>query len=231
MKIKLLVLFLPLLCFGQKQDETFKVKFRVPGAEKQWEREFIVKGSPYLNKEFVKGQTFLYGKIHEERKMRYNAYYDHIEILEPDSTISHLIKNADIDADINDKIYRFVNYLDHQNKQSGFLTPLNDGRTVLYSRTKKIISNPYLPEHGYEQFQPPQFIVVSSYYIKRPNKDAVPLLGLSRKEVFAVLWDKYNALRKFAKENKIQLRTEEEVISVLAYYDHLQKEEKETFEN
>jgi hypothetical protein len=60
----------------------------------------------------------------------------------------------------------------------------------------------------------------------------MPLNDLSRKEIFAVLWEHYSDLRKYARENKLRMRTEEEVIQVLDYYDSiLSKQGKgETFE-
>ena len=70
----------------------------------------------------------------------------------------------------------------------------------------------------------PSSLRKKTYFVKGSNKPAIPLAHLSRKEVFAVLWDKYSELRKYARNNKLHMRTEEEVIQVLSYYDSLKVE-------
>ena len=70
-------------------------------------------------------------------------------------------------------------------------------------------------------------LIIMANYIQKENREAKPLAHLSRKEVFAVLWEKYSELRKYARKNKLQMRDEKEVIQVLGHYDFLMAQEKE----
>ncbi len=190
------------------------------------ERDFVVEGSPYLDKEFKPGRWRLANRSSQEASMRYNAYYDAIQLHQNGDTF-FLRKSLDVEAEIEGRRYQFVDFLDHGNRKSGYMTPLNQGNTVLYLRNTKILIPPHRPQHGYDLPKPPKFVSKMEYYLKQKNKPAKPLQNLSRKEVFAVLWDRYSELRKYARQNKLNMRTKEEVIQVLKYYDTLKSVEQE----
>ncbi len=219
----LLAILLPVICLAQADDEPFKITTRDIN---RIEHEYLVAGSPYLDQEFKLGQWFLYGKKQKELAMRFDAYHDAVQFLQDDQKV-FLSKSKDIEAHIDGKTYQYIDYLDHGNLKAGYFIRLNDGETLLYLRTIKTIKGPIDPENGYTQFKPPKFETNVSYYIKPKGKPAMPLLGLSRKEVFAVLWDKYSELRTYAREHKFQVRDEAETVMLLAYYDQLKADERE----
>ncbi|WP_273565793.1 hypothetical protein [Maribacter halichondriae] len=190
------------------------------------QRDFVVEGSPYLDKEFKPGRWKLANRSSQEASMRYNGYYDAIQLNQNGDTF-YLRKSPDVTAEIGGIRYEFVAYLNHGNLKSGYMTPLNQGNTVLYLRSTKILIPPRRPQHGYDLPKPPKFESRMEYYLKQKNRPAKALLNLSRKEVFAVLWDKYSELRKYAKQNKLDMRSQEEVIQVLKYYDTLKSVEQE----
>ncbi len=218
----LLAILFPVICMAQA-DAPFKITTRDIN---RIEHEYLVAGSPYLDQEFKLGQWFLNGKKQKELAMRYDAYHDAVQFLQDEQKV-YLSKSKDIEAQIDGKTFQYIDYLDHSNLKSGYFSPLNDGETLLYLRIIKTIKGPVDPENGYTQFKPPTFETSVLYYIKPKGKPATPLLGLSRKEVFAVLWDKYSELRTYARERKLNVRDEAEAVAILAYYDQLKAEERE----
>jgi len=182
--------------------------------------EWSVNGSVYPDDQFQEGYATINGMNKQGLMLRYDAYHDEIEYLDDNGKVKLLPNGANVETLIGSLLYRKLAYLDYGNLKCGFFVPLNEGKTQLYLRnTKSILYQ--TPENGYETFEPPRFVLNTQYYLKRKDKPAMPLNDLSRKEVFAVLWEHFTDLRSYARENKLRMRTEGEVIQVLAYYDTL----------
>ncbi len=225
---------LPILTFGQYEEENVKVRLRFPvqgasggvSSTVEWEeREFIVSGSVYFDKTFKSGKILKDGKLQAESLMRYNPFRDHFELQTSENSPQLMVKSGNVEAMLDGKIYQYVTYEDKEQQKQGYMNPLNDGPTYLYARTVKEVPIIDLPDHGYEDFKSPAFATKHYYYIKRNDRPAIKLYALSRKEVFAVLWDKYSELRQYARKNKLHMRNEDEVIQVLEYYDTLKSED------
>ena len=221
------LLVLPLTLFGQmtvvKEGDVYKIKFKEAGSSSDTERRFIVKGHPYLTEQFKLGRVIVKGKS-TQKLLRYDAYHDKFEWSDTDEKTVEILKTPDISVEFEGNTYSYLSYIDHGNEKWAYLNPLNEGATQLLVQKRKTILPFKKPDHGYEVSRLPEFIEERTYFIKRKNKPAVPLAHLSRKEVFAVLWDKYSELRKYARNNKLHMRDEEEVIQVLSYYDSLKVE-------
>jgi hypothetical protein len=220
----ILAVLIPAIFFGQDDDPPFKITVKDID---RIERDYIVEGTPYLNQEFKLGYWYLDGRKQKELAMRFDAYHDAVQLMQDDQKV-FMSKSADIEARFDGKTYRYIDYMDHGNQKEGYFTPLNEGETLLYLRTIKSIKGPVKPENGYAEFKQPLFQTTISYYIKPKGKPAMPLLGLSRKEVFAVLWDKYSELRSYARTHKLNIRDEAEAVAILAYYDQLKTEDRKT---
>lgn len=231
---RLIILFffllLPILLLSQRpvrydvfeaSEGVFKIKVS-EGLD--FQRDYEVQGSPYLEIEFKEAKWIVKGQFEKKVKMRYDAYRDNIQLIQ-NGKQAILVKNLAIEAEIAKTRYRYLDYLDHDNLKSGYMNPLNDSKTMLYARIIKIVKPPIFPLHGYNFITPATFETKIIHYIQRAGKTPTPLQDLSRKEVFAVLWDKYSALKKYARHNKLHMRTEAEVIKVLSYYDQLKGEE------
>lgn len=203
----------------EEPGDVFKVRIQNMGG---FERYLTVQGSPYIDDEFQEGKWIVKGQFERKVKMRHHAYHDEIQLIQNGKQVL-MVKEGDVEASIAGKRYQYRNFLEKDNIISGYLIPLNKGKTKLYVRHIKIVRPPWLPLNGYDVLEPPKFETKTIYYIERLGKTPTPLQDLSRKEVFAVLWDKYSKLRKYARKNKLWIRTEEEAIAILAYYDSLRE--------
>ncbi len=226
MKLIFLLFFfvfpLTILC-QLSEAEPVIISYKLPGAST--DRQVYVSGNAYWNQEFKTGKIFLHGKGQKTAFLRYDAYRDRFEILKGKDILGYVYKDSDVNIILEREKIEYIEYLDHGNLKKGYFIPLNLGQTVLYLRRQKIIPEIELPEHGYEDFKPPAFEKKITYYLRKKDSPAKELNDLSRKEVFAVLWDKYSELRQYARKNRLYMRTEEEVIRVLAHYDSLKAKE------
>ncbi|WP_299532264.1 hypothetical protein [Ulvibacterium sp.] len=210
------LLLFSLILMAQPSEKEVKMTLWRNGTLADWS----VGGTVYWDKEFKKGFALLNGHKNKELLLRYDAYSDEIEYLDDEDKRMLFQRSEYMGAIIDSITYRYIDYLDGGEKKSGFFNPLNEGETILYLRNTKTIFYK-APENGYESFIPPKFIQNTSYYLKRKDRPAMPLNDLSKKEIFAVLWEHYADLRTYARENKLRMRTVEEVIQVLNYYDSL----------
>lgn len=225
--------------FSQDTDEPVKIRFDLEkgSANIDYEREFVVKGSPYLNEEYQIG-SIVQGESRKEALIRYNAYYDHFQILDENKKKASVAKSSEIKVILEGKTYEMLSYertvkdkalyylpqsgnqdLD-KNKKQGYFYKLSDGQTKLYSKTFKRIPKFQIPEHGYERFEPSAFVTITHYYIKKKFRPAVRI-ELSKKEVLFALNDKYNEVRAYIKKKKLKVKTLEEMINIIAYYNTL----------
>ena len=237
----ILLVFACIQCYSQDTDEPVKIRFDLPPNADRLQgdrtRIFTVKGSPYLNEKFRKG-TIINGTTTTEALLRYNAYFDSFQMLNGNSEKVFVFKAPSIKITLDNKTYildsyeittqdKALYYLPETfnkelngNKINGYFRILNEGETLLYLKTSKRVPKFSLPDHGYEQFSPTSLTKINNYYIKRKNRPATRI-KLSKKEVLYALNDKYNEIRTYIKKNKLKVKSEEEVIEILKYYDSL----------
>jgi len=242
-KVLLYILLLSgFYCFSQDTDEPVKVRFNLSAADRDGlqsstGREFTIKGSPYLNEMHQEG-LIINGETKTKALIRYNAYDDNFQVLDKDKKKSTVVKSTNIKVKLNENIYHLLTYKetvkdkalyyvpDHKsisadgNKKEGYFSALSEGETVLYLKTIKRIPKFKIPEHGYERFEPSAFLTLNHYYIKRKLRPAVRI-KLSKKEVLFALNNKYDEIRTYIKKNRLKVKTEEEVVQIIKYYDTL----------
>ncbi|NHF58342.1 hypothetical protein FK220_003255 [Flavobacteriaceae bacterium TP-CH-4] len=187
--------------------------------------DYNVEGLPYINENFINGVV-----INRNTKLtiplRYNAYSDTFQAIDLQGDHNDVLKRRYISVRLGDTLYQYFVFEDHLKFKKGYFKVISDGETKLLSRTVKTIQDYIVPEHGYERGERPKFLTHTHYYIKKLGKPAKKLAHLSRKEVFAVLWDKFAELRSYARKNKLRLRSVEEVVQTLAYYDSIKLPEE-----
>lgn len=229
-------------CFSQDTDEPVKVRFDLdPNTQDAFSNDrsriFVVKGSPHLDEEHRIGKI-INGKTITEALLRYNAYYDTFQVLDENKKKASVFKSPNVQVELDGKRYQLITYEENVqdkalyylpentngtlngNKKQGYFSELSEGETKLYFKTIKRVPKFKLPQHGYESFEPTALVTLEHYYIKRKHRPAVRI-KLSRKEVLFALNNKYNEVRTYIKKNKLKVKTEEEVIQILSYYDTL----------
>ncbi|KSA12447.1 hypothetical protein [Maribacter dokdonensis] len=186
------------------------------------------KGSPYLNEEFVHGEVIVNEKVEEVGKMRYNAYRNEVEILDNLSKDSYysLLKRAYIKVEIDGKLYRIYTYVDNDKSiKTSYFTELNEGPLKLLFKPEALLKQARTPSTSYEKYSPPTYVWNSSYYIlDNRNKDSenhAVKVRLTKNNILDFTGSKKNEMKLYVKENKLNLRKEQDVIAFLNYFNSL----------
>ncbi|MFK7811504.1 MAG: hypothetical protein AB8B59_03365 [Maribacter sp.] len=239
--ILLLLLSTSFNSFSQDTDEPVQIRFDLPSNgsidDADRTRIFTAKGSPYIKETYQQGFV-VNGKNKTAALLRYNAYYDRFQFLDENNKKTFVLKSPNIKIELDGKTYELLTYKitvqdkalyylpegenekTNKNNREGYFSSLTEGKTMLYTKTSKRLPKFQLPENGYDQFEPTELRTLVQYYLKRKNRPATRI-RLSKKEVLFALNDKYDELRSYIKENKLKVKSEEEVIQIISYYDTL----------
>ncbi|MEN8123861.1 MAG: hypothetical protein ABFR32_01940 [Bacteroidota bacterium] len=183
-----------------------------------------VKGSPYEMDNFQSGKVINQNTGKPEIfYLRYNVYNDVIELkTEPNGKISNeLIKSEKIYAIINNKEYRYKKYPDrNSNPKEGYFILLKKGNyNSLYLKKLKKFKDKILPKDNFEKEKPATFTDDKAFYIQKGDAFVeIP----SRKKKFLEQYPKISKeLNKYLKSEKINLKSEKDLIQLFNYMDTL----------
>ncbi len=127
--------------FGQSTDDVIKVSYSLQSHEafdSKNDIEYVVKGTPYLNKTY----KILFDKKNGvESLIRYNVYRDYFELLDKNQKQTVLQKKHNINVILEGKPYDFIDYIDSGKEWSGYFSPLNEGKSILYKLKLKNLSS------------------------------------------------------------------------------------------
>jgi hypothetical protein len=176
-----------------------------------------IEGSPYFNKEFKTGSTFIHGRFGYEAPMRYNAGKNVIEFLDSDQIIREVLRRPYIKAQFEGKVYEIIDYNEEENQKSGYFNPIAEGKIKLYFRPqKKMIKFGNRDVLNLTYY----YLDNSSYYLKKEGRPAEKI-RLNKKAILNYLEDKAPELTTFISDYSLNLRKEEDVVRLLNYYSSL----------
>tara|TARA_R110002051_G_scaffold66515_8_gene120458 strand:- start:12765 stop:13454 length:690 start_codon:yes stop_codon:yes gene_type:complete len=187
-------------------------------------REVEIEGSPYIDEIFKKGQTIINDKNVSDVLMRYDAYHDVIEIMNENNKVRTLLRRNNIVAVIDNTTYMVREYEFVGSVKEGYFNPLNEGYTRLLVKPKKKFVQAKNPENGYDTFSPAQYLDISMYYMQNGDKPAKEI-KLSKKRVLGFLSNHSKILNKYIKENALNMRSKNDIIRLIEYYNTLNKDE------
>lgn len=181
-----------------------------------------IKDEAYANPSFVQGKIFQEDQlIKDDVPMRYNAYADEIEIKKNTSDESYgaLIKDPSIFVKMFRDIYVFVPY-EGSNEKGGYFNVLSDGKTYdLYKKTKALFREPQKAETSYARDMPPSFPKTVTYYLVQ-NGTFLEMPN-SKSKILNMMDRKKGEMKKYIKENNIDLDKEADLIKAISYFDSL----------
>ncbi len=185
---------------------------------------YILKDTPYTTEEYQEGTISIHGEIAFSAPIRYNATKDLIEFLDEDNVKRELLRRSYITATFeNGARYHVNSYWDeeHNTEKNGYFTSLNEGETQLLFRPKKAIRMGK-KKYGNTLIEVSvKYSDLSAFYLKKGEKPSKKV-KLNKKTVLALLGDKRPALEYFIDKEKLNLRKEKDVVTLLDYYNSLQ---------
>ncbi len=181
-----------------------------------------IKGEAYANTNFLQGTIYQGDQaIKTEVPMRYNTFADEIEIKQYASDVNYsaLIKSPDIFVKIVKEIYVFVPFKGSIEK-GGYFNVLSDGKTYdLYKKTKSEFRAPRKAETSYQKDTPPSFVKTSTYYLVQNGTFLE--MPRSKSKILKMMDSKKAEMKKFIKDNNIDLDNEVDLTKTIKYFDSL----------
>tara|TARA_R110002051_G_scaffold644_1_gene3192 strand:+ start:3251 stop:3859 length:609 start_codon:yes stop_codon:yes gene_type:complete len=175
-------------------------------------------GSPYFNETWTFGTVYI-NETSYNRELRYNAYTDDLEMKEKGEIIN-LLKRDYIWAKIDKNTYRIEEYAENGNQtKQGYFIELNEGKARLLTKKQKELMAAQAAKSSYQSDKPARFIEEESYYLKVDKGPAIEI-KLKEKDILDIL-DKEDQLKAYIKANKLNLKSQEEVIQLLNHYNSL----------
>lgn len=178
-----------------------------------------VVGSPYFEEKFIFGTVFIKDSESYNAKMRYNAYNDEIEMKEQGKTIS-LMKRDYIKAEMNGTMIAIHGYMSKNLLKKGYFMELNKGEAKLLLKKSMELSEGKKATSSYSKDSPPKFSAKEEYYISK-NDNPANQIKLKAKDIINTLSDKKSELEAYVKENKLKIKTSEDAVLLVNYYNSL----------
>jgi hypothetical protein len=186
-----------------------------------------IKGSPFFISEWISGQmAFVDGKVFNEVPLKYNAYTKELMMKRPsgDSLIvfPYQVQSFTINDPVTQAIFTFKRYPKAQttkyDMREVYFLVLYEGKNTLLKLVKKNLKkadykDPYSNNVRYDTYED-----ANEYYLLKAD-GSLPKIKRSKKSVLEALSDKEVAIKALLEQEKIELKSERELVRVVAKYD------------
>lgn len=184
-----------------------------------------VKGSPYETESFQPG--IVSNKNLNDTKsfyFRYNIFNDIMEMKKSqiDEDLLGLIKSLNIYAKIRGKEYHYEIYTKDNKKSTdeGYFILISKGKKInLYLRKTKTFIDAKPAKDTYRKAEKATFKDFEDYYYQTGR--VLILLPTKKKDLLEQLSDHESEIKKYLKEEKINLKDEDDLIKLMNYYGTL----------
>lgn len=185
------------------------------------------KGSPLFINEWINGQISLAdGRVFDDVPLKYNAYTKGLFMKSPagDSIAvfsnlvnSFIIKDSVSKSDFVFKRYPLAKFLKKQGSDLYFLV-LYEGKTSLLKLISKVIKkadykDPYSNNVRYDTYED-----ANEYYILKADNSLIKIKK-SKKALIETFIDKEEDLNEYITQQNLAVKTEAELVRIVAKYD------------
>lgn len=186
-----------------------------------------IKGSPFFISEWISGQmAFVDGKVFNEVPLKYNAYTKELMmkrasgdslIVFPYQVLSFTINDPITKANFTFKRYPKAQTSKYDMRDVYFLM-LYEGKTTLLKLVKKNLKkadykDPYSNNIRYDTYED-----ANEYFLLKADGN-MSKIKKTNKSVLEALSDKEVAIKALLEQEKIEIKTERELVRVVAKYD------------
>jgi hypothetical protein len=184
--------------------------------------EADIKGSPYLNDEFVNGSIFTIQMIkYPDIPLRFNIYNDDLEFKTPTGEVMALSTPEILEkAEFGNFVMVYSPYTQTNKIKKGFFVVLEQGKASLYSKPGILFQEP--TEAGpYKEPEPAKFVrKTDEYYLRIGTEQAV--LISNKKELIGSFPDNQDKIESFINKNKIKTNKPESLKELVKYYNSIE---------
>lgn len=179
-------------------------------------------GTPYLNENFEAGSLLNESNVLVSNVvLRYNALYDEFQVKkslnDSEDNAQAVRKTSEIFIKMGGNIYT---YLLPVNGAGGYYNILFEGTQInLYKKDSKKFVEGAKSVNMMTGDHPNRLVDESSYFIILNDGELVELTGSRNRKLQAIAGEKRNELRKYVKENKLNVNREEDLIQAVTYFN------------
>ncbi len=167
-----------------------------------------IKGSPYLYDDFVKGDVNLVnGKKYQDMELKYDAVAKKLIFLEKGTSnyFKDPVKSFTLKSPLGIQHFEAIT-------EGGFVERLSEGATPLWKQTLKGM----VEDRPYGSTKVQKIINTTNVYYSG-KLTALAKLKTDKKSLLALFPEKAQALEAFLKSNKLNLKSEQDLISVFNF--------------
>ncbi len=181
-----------------------------------------IKGSPYLNKNFILGKLYISDSLIDTNLFRYNLYSDEIEITENDQLYGLLkINGTKLILDNNTIVLKKYQNDSKPISRSYFIL-LAKGKSISLFKRKKCKLTPAQKATTPNQMdRAAKFTTYENYYIKKENNDFLYEINTKKKNILKIMQDKKDAIKNYLEKNNVDLKNEKKIIELFSFYNSL----------
>lgn len=182
-----------------------------------------IEGSPYLNENFSNGNVVLDSLNSFSGRIRIDAYAQKFQTLNKSGQIFEVVVDENDYVEIENKTYRLHKF---QNKTFGDYGILREciilQNISLYFYPRKKLKKPIeagrtVADSGYGKTARPEWVDDSTYLLLIDNKYIK--LPQNHKKIVELEFIKKDAYKAFRKENKINLKKEEDIVKLVRFFN------------
>ena len=180
-----------------------------------------VQGTAYTSDSFLPGKLLYKDEVESTVFYRYNAYMEEIEIKKtnsPGAEVQGLHRDKDIYVRQPDgKTMSFKTFIDKNGlTQNGYLTSLVDGSYKFYKRVDIKYTEGQKAQNSFVKAIPPRFAQFTEYYLEVPGRNRIDEINISNRWLIKQMpKEKQITLKNYLKTNKIKVKDEADIITVL----------------
>jgi hypothetical protein len=180
-----------------------------------------IKGSPYLNDEFINGSIFTTQRLqYVDIPLRYNIYNDELEFKTPTDEIMALAIPEIVEkAVFGETEMVYSPFLQGNKTKKGFFILLEEGKVSLYAKPDVMFKKATQPG-AFKDPEPPKFLKKSDEYYIRVGSGQAQIIG-NKKDLIAAFPDNQDKIESFMSNNKTKTGKPESLKELVKYYNSL----------
>jgi hypothetical protein len=175
-------------------------------------------GSMYLMDDWCTGTVVLYDNtVFSGIKLRYNVYFQQMQFIEDGDTLAFANPDEIKSIIMDGREFIHCDYLDEGTIRKGYFEIIVEGNCRLLARN--VVSYHEKDVAGINCTRD-VFYKSCNFYLKKEDRPATAI-SCKKRAVCRALSDKEGQIKAFVRENRLRLKTKEEVARVVQYYNTL----------
>ncbi len=182
-----------------------------------------IEGSEYFTIDFTDGTIEnLKNEILIETKMRYNAFYDEIELIidiNGNKSIKALLKDKNILSHFSGKKFIYLSFKKSNDKlDNGYLTRIFRGNRIeLFEKRRKKFLKGRVAKNSLDVSHAPKYVDDIEFYISMDGK--TPNYLKNTKKGIISYFDKSKEIKEFIKSKDLNFNDYQSIITVIKHFE------------